>query len=79
MAWRDIGDVDGIAETGVGVGDDRGILHFANRVHHLQADVHREDTDIGHGVGRGQLKPATPYRIVGHGAVMARWTLPIEK
>jgi hypothetical protein len=42
MAWRDIGDVDGIAETGVDVGDDRGILHFANRAHHLQADVHRE-------------------------------------
>jgi hypothetical protein len=55
--------LDGIAETGVDVGDDRGILHFANRTHHLQVDVHREDIGIGHSVGRGQLKATTPYRI----------------
>ena len=58
-----IGDVDGIAKTCVDVGDDRGILHFPYRAHHIEVDVHREDTGIGHGVGRGQLKAATPYRI----------------
>src|SRR5205085_3100425 len=63
IARHGIGDVDGIAKTRVDVGDDRGILHFANCTHHLQVDVHGEDTGIGHGVGRGQLKSATPYRI----------------
>jgi hypothetical protein len=63
ISRHDIGDVDGIAETGVDIGDDRGILHFANRPHHLKVYVHREDTGIGHGVGRGQFKAATPYRI----------------
>jgi hypothetical protein len=63
IAWYDIGDVHGIAETCVDVGDDRGILHFADRAHHFQVDVHRKDIGIGHGVGRGQLKATTPYRI----------------
>jgi hypothetical protein len=63
VAWRDIGDVHGIAESCIDVGDDRSILHLANRAHDLQVDVHREDAGVWHSVGRGKFEAATPYRI----------------
>jgi hypothetical protein len=67
IARHGVGDVHRIAETRVNIGNDRAILHLADRAHHFQMRTHWQNIGIRYRIGCRKLEAASPYRVKARG------------